>query len=270
MILTVTVCNRTISFALFENSGEAPHKVCHIAAAPARTADEYAALLCAMPHCKLINAPVNTVVVASVVPALTDVLCQTARMLYPDALCLTVGAGLRSGLAIRTDTPTELGADLVAVAVGAATLQHPPFLVLNCGDVTTLCAVDGGKEGPVFLGCAILPGATLGGSALRREAALLGDVALCRPQRAIGKNTTDSVRAGLLLGHAAAIEGLISSFETEMERGTLPVIVTGEESALLLPLLHRDTLYDEVLAHKGLCHIASLNARKSQNPHKRG
>ena len=190
-------------------------------------------------------------------------------MLYPDALCLTVGAGLKTGLTIRTDAPAELGADLVAMAAGAVHLQKAPCLVLNCGDVTTLSAIGRGKDAPEYLGCAILPGASLGVQALKEQAALLSTVALTKPQHAIGKNTGDSVRAGMLLGLAAAIDRLICDFRAEIGAKELPVIATGEEAELVLPLLQHTCRYEGELAHKGLSRLALLNERKNKNTHKR-
>lgn len=265
MILTVLVDNRTVSFAFFDKGQEkaTPLSTFCLSTSQKRTSDEYAVLL-EMMAARGHYQSVSTAIIASVVPPLGDVLCHTVRLLYPTALVLTVGAGLRSGLTLRTETPADLGADLVAMAVGAATLQKPPFLVLHCGDVTTLSAVDAGKDAPAYLGCAILPGAALGARALKDETALLSTVALSRPPRAIGKNTGDSVRAGLLLGHAAAIERLIADFEAEMGQKDLPVIATGEEAELVLPLLAHRTQKEDALAHKGLYHLALLNAKKGK------
>lgn len=267
MILTAIVNNRTVSFAFFEAPGAGePLSVFRVAAAPRRTADEYAALLCAMPERPQGDVTVTAAVVASVVPLLTPEIVRAVGLLYPGADCFTVGAGLRSGLSICTDAPAELGADLVALAAGAVAVEKPPLLVLNCGDVTTLSAIGAGKENPVFLGCAILPGATLEVQALREQAALLSAVALARPARAIGTNTADSVRAGVLRGHAAAIERLIGDFEAEMGEKELPVIATGEEIGQLLPLLGRTVRREEELAHKGLFRLALLNAKKQKRP----
>ncbi|MBQ8356588.1 MAG: type III pantothenate kinase [Clostridia bacterium] len=266
MILTVMIGNRTISFALFEEGSEAtaarPGTTFGIAAHPTRTADEYAALLSAMLHQKAPEAHIGCAIIASVVPPLTGEICRALHSLDADIVCLTVGAGLRSGLTIRTDAPADLGADLVAMAAGALALQKPPFLVLNCDAVTTLSAVGVGKDAPAFLGCSILPGPALSVDALRSHAAQLPAVALSHPNRAIGTNTGDSVRAGILLGHAAAIEGLIARFEAEIGTGPLPVIVTGEGAESILPLLGHMVTFDGDLAHRGLYRLALLNARK--------
>ena len=270
MILTVLADNRRISFAFFDKNDAKTTPLCtfSLSAHPARTADEYAALLEAFSKRAAISTP-RLAILGCVVPPLTDELCRAVKLLFGNISCLTVGAGLRSGLTLRTDAPAELGADLVAMAVGATALQKPPFLVLHCGEVTTLSAVAAGKDAPTYLGCAILPGATLCAKSLKEDAAQLSTVALSKPAHAIGKNTADSVRAGVLFGHAAAIEHLIAKFETEMGEENLPVIATGEEADLILPLLGRSTQKADALAHIGLCKIALLNEKKTANPAKR-
>ena len=269
MILTVLIDNRTVSFAFFAGKASTPSSVFRIAARPARTADEYAALLHSMPQNPSTDMGLERAIIASVVPPLTDEIAKAIQTLYPGTVCLTVGAGLKTGLTLRTDVPAELGADLVAMAVGAVSLQSAPCLVLNCGDVTTLSAINKGKEAPEYLGCAILPGAALGVQALKEQAALLSTVALAKPPHSIGKSTGDSVRSGVLLGLAAAIDRLIADFEAEMETKDLSVIATGEEAELLLPLLRHTCRYEKELAHKGLCHLAFLNEKKGKNTHKR-
>lgn len=271
MILTVLADNRTISFSYFKGEDEAaaPLATFRLSAMPMRTADEYAALLSMMAGQDLRDA-VQCAIIACVVPPLSPVLQAALHALYGDIPCLTVGAGLRTGLMLHTDAPGELGADLVAMAVGATTVHKPPFLVLNCGDITTLSAVGEGTGTPVYLGCAILPGSALCAAALKGEAALLSTVALSSPAHAIGKNTGDSVRAGVLLGHAAAIDRLISDFEQEMGTKVLPVIASGEEAQLMLPLLQHATVKECDLAHKGLHKLALMNAKKTKYPPKRG
>lgn len=265
MILTVNISNRILSFALFDGSADAS-EACPVATAglathPTRTADEYAVLLRAI----LGEAAVSHIrmaMLSCVVPSLTDVVKCAVLQLCPSAVCLTVGAGLRSGLTLRTDSPADLGADLVALASGAVCLQKPPFLVLDCGAVTTLSAVGAGKNGAEFLGCTILPGPSLGADALKLYAAQLPNVALTRPAHAIGKNTGDSIRSGLLLGYAAALEGLAAGLEAEMGEQHLPIILTGE-GAELLPELSRQTKRDVHLIHRGLYRLALLNDGKS-------
>lgn len=274
VILTVNMGNTAVSFALYrvgaDASDAAPLSMFRISAAPQRTADEYAVLLSAMADRVGAEIEMTSMIVASVVPARTGELCDALRLLYPSAALLTVGAGLRSGLTIRTDSPAELGADLVAMAVGAAALQKPPFLVLDCSAVTTLSAVDADKDAPAYLGCAILPGPALGAEVLKGHAALLSDVLLQKPKSAIGKNSADSLRSGLVLGFVASLTELIDRFECEIGKGTLTVILTGEHAAMVKPLLRHTLREDGELVHRGLYKMALLNARKNGKAPERG
>lgn len=273
-VLTVNMENTAVSFALYSGTAEAseatPRASFRISMLPQRTADEYAVLLSAMMKRAGDGTAVDCVIVASVVPACTGELCDALRLLYPDAALLTVGAGLRSGLTIRTENPAELGADLVAMSVGATALQEPPFLVLDCSAVTTLSAVDADKGSPAFLGCSILPGPALGAEALKARTALLSDVLLQSPKRAIGKNSAESLRSGLILGYAAAVNELIDSFSAELGAKGLPVIVTGEYAAMLKPMLPGTARTDVMLAHRGLYKMALLNAAKCKKAPERG
>ena len=275
MIVTVVLDNRSISVALFlpdESEGlTTPAASFRVSASPARTADEYEVLFGAMPAWQTVAAhEVEAVVLASVVPTLTESVRAALCRLLPQAAVLTVGAGLRSGFAIRTDNPAELGADLVANISGALTVAKPPFLVLDCSAVTTLCAVDGGEENPIFVGCAIQPGLALNAAALRDGTALLSEVSLSAPRRAIGTNTADSMRAGLVFGHVSALKGLIGRFEDEVGKKDLPVVVTGDEAEMLLPLLGENTLFADRLSHVGLYRIAAFNQAKIEKARKRG
>ena len=271
MILTALLDNSAASFALFEGEKDAALlATARFATHVTRTADEYAALLLSVLSKKAPDAKVEIVMLASVVPAMTDELRRAMGMLFPDAVCLTVGAGLRTGLTIRTQTPAEVGADLVALAVGGLTLYKPPFLVLSASAVTTLCAVGEEQGHPAFLGCAIMPGVASAVDALKEKTAQLTSVAPQAPQKAIGKSTTESIRSGVVLGHAAAIDGLIAHFERELSSGALPLVLTGEECELVAPLLSRDAICDAELAHKGLLSLALQNRDKRGNPPKRG
>lgn len=273
MILTALAGNQTVSFALFRRDAEPCHATpavtLQMAAQPTRTADEYVALLSAILSQKNITPSVKIGIVASVVPQMTETVTKAIHQLFPDRTCLSVGAGLRTGFTIRTDIPAELGADLVALTAGALTLQQPPFLVLDCGAVTTLSAVAAGTNGPEFLGCAILAGPALCADALKQRAAQLPYVSLTRPFSAIGKNTADSLRAGLLMGHAHAVRGLAEQMAEQMGQKTLPLVVTGEGAGPIWPMLKCATVQDAHLAHRGLYHMALLNEKKSGNPPKR-
>ena len=274
MVLTVLISNDRVSFALFEGGIEPAEayveESVQLAACPVRTADEYEALLSMMLLPKAGEREIETCILASAVPALTDPVSEAVQRLFPNAVALTVGAGLKNGFSIRTDAPAELGADLVALISGALPQQEPPFRVLDCSStVTTVSAVAAGKNGPEFLGCAILPGPDLGADALKTYAAQLPHVRVTKPSCAVGTNTGDSMRAGLMLGYVGAVKHLADLFEKEMNGEEVPAIVTGDHHAMFMWELDRVCILHPELAHVGLYRLALLNARKGKNPPKR-
>jgi len=98
------------------------------------------------------------------------------------------------------------GHDDHAAPHGAQTL---PSIVVDFGTATTLDAI--GVEGD-YLGGSISPGVEISLEALVGKAAALSTVELIEPRSAIGKNTSESIRSGVLFGYAAMIDGLTARF----------------------------------------------------------
>ena len=103
-----------------------------------RTADEYAVLLERMLALHGVDAGgFEGAALASVVPPLTATLAAAAE-LVTGCRALVVGAGVKTGLNIGIDDPSQLGADLVAAAVGALERHAPPAIVVDVGTATNL------------------------------------------------------------------------------------------------------------------------------------
>lgn len=189
-----------------------------IAAFPARSSDEYALLL--RSFSSEIEAAsgekVEAAWLSSVVPSLSRELVEAVRSAF--ALeCHAVGPGLRTGLRLRTDIPSELGSDLVCAAVAAAELAKGAAVVLHFDAAVAFSAL--GRKGD-FLGAAIAPGFYTGLESLRASAALLPEVVIPRSfdegGPAIGKNTTQSLRAGMILGYAGLVERIVKAQAAEL------------------------------------------------------
>ncbi|MDZ4178367.1 MAG: type III pantothenate kinase, partial [Coriobacteriia bacterium] len=148
---------------------------------------------------------VDAVVISSVVPRLTaayEELTVAAAGVAP----MVVGPGLKTGMPIRYDNPHEVGADRIVNGVAAYEKYGGPVIVVDLGTATTLDVVD--ADG-AYLGGAIAPGVETSAEALFSKAARLSKVDLEAPASVIGRNTRASVQAGLMLGEAAMIDGLV-------------------------------------------------------------
>ena len=223
-----------------------------------RTADEYAVLLERMLALHGVDAGgFEGAALASVVPPLTATLAAAAE-LVTGCRALVVGAGVKTGLNIGIDDPSQLGADLVAAAVGALERHAPPAIVVDVGTATTFSVL--GADGRLLGGC-IMPGPVLAADALSAAASLLPRVPFEAPRKCVGTNTADCMRSGAVFGAAAAIDGMVSRIERELGvRGAL--IATGAHAARVIPHCERAFELDGHAALRGLALIWERNRRQ--------
>ena len=106
---------------------------------------------------------------------------------------------LPTGVGVNIDTPSELGADLLAGAIAAKALYPLPAIVIDMGTATKITAVD--EQGTVQ-GVSIMPGVFISLDALVNGTSLLKGIATNAPVRAIGKNTVESMQSGVVFGAA--------------------------------------------------------------------
>ncbi len=177
---------------------------------------------------------VQTVVLSSVVPALTPVILRMLRSLFGDGV-IVVGPDIYPALSIEIDHPHEIGADLIANAVAVATRYKENCVVVDFGTALTFTTVS--KESKI-LGVAILPGLVTAVKALFANTAQLPEVPLQLPPSAIGKNTVEAIQAGILLGYEGLVKSLLGRIRAELG-GECIAVATGGLSSII------DTLRDE-------------------------
>lgn len=213
-----------------------------------KTSDQYCAELKNMlalfevtPEC------IGGSIISSVVPPVLNSF-KTALRKLTGKTCLVVGPGIRTGLNIRMENPAEVGSDLIVAAVAAIQEYGAPLLLVDMGTATTITAID---EAGAFVGGCICPGVKISMEALTGRTAQLPGISLDEPQRAIGKNTRDCMRSGIMLGAAAMLDGLLDRMESEL--GTpVRVVATGGIARFVIPLCRRELIYDRSLMLKGL------------------
>ena len=193
-------------------------------------------------------------IISSVVPAVTNRVKEAMEKLTGKEP-LVVGPGVKTGLKIKLDNPAQLGSDRVADSVAATNLYPCPLIIIDMGTATTVSVVDGEKN---FIGGMIMPGLMVSMEALSSKTSQLPQISLDAPKKAIGRNTADCIRSGLIYGNAAAIDGLIGNIEQELgEKCT--VISTGGLAKIVTPLCKRKIIEDDKLLLKGLKIIYEKN-----------
>lgn len=233
MLLAVDVGNTDTVFGLYK-SGNWEH-VWRVRSLVQESESHYASkLMLYFLEAGVSFQDVKTVVLSSVVPALTPVIQKMLKSILGDEI-IVVGPNIFPGLKILIDHPHELGADLIANAVAVMTRYQRNCVVVDFGTALTFTTVS--KNGEI-LGVAILPGLVTAVKALFANTAQLPEVPLKLPESAIGRNTVQSIQAGILLGYEGLVKSLIQRIRAEMG-GDCIAVATGGLSSII------DTLRDE-------------------------
>jgi type III pantothenate kinase len=195
-----------------------------------RTSDELAMQLHGLLSLMDMSLPDNVtgVVISSVVPPLTEAFRQMADR-YLDVAPVVVGPGIRTGMAIRTDNPREVGADRLVNALAAFDKYGGPGIVVDFGTATSFDVYDAAGA---FIGGAIAPGVQTSMAALSAGGAQLGAIELAMPAHAIGRNTIESMQSGAIYGFAGQVDRLVEALSAELDAAPV-VVATG---GLALPI----------------------------------
>lgn len=230
MLLAVDVGNTQTVIGLFAEKKLAGHW--RISTNASLTADELRVKVAGLLALDGLSwGDVSHVILASVVPRLTAAWEDLTRVACAGDV-MVVGPGLKTGMPIRYDNPHEVGADRIVNGVAAFSRFGGPVIIVDFGTATTIDVIDASGA---YLGGAIAPGVETSAEALFTKAARLSKVDLEPPSAVIGTNTRMSVQAGLLLGEAAMVDGLVRRTWVELGAET-PVVATGglaERMALL-------------------------------------
>lgn len=199
---------------------------------------------------------VEGAIISSVVPQVLNSI-KTAIKKLTGKTALVVGPGLKTGLNIRVENPSQTGADLVVGSVAALREHKPPLIVVDMGTATTMSVLD--DSGALIGGC-ICPGVKISLDALTERTALLPGLQLDQPRKAIGRNTIDCMRSGIMMGNACMLDGMVQCMEEELGQKAT-VVITGGIAKFIAPLCKTPMIYDKDLLLKGLAFLYRENVK---------
>lgn len=252
MLLTIDVGNSLTDLGVFD--GDILLHTFKTKSSTDRSYDEYRVLFSSYLSTEAAGFSFSRIIISSVVPSLTRIwvkICRDILHIRP----LILGPGLKTGIKILTDNPSEVGTDLVADAVGAYSKFGGNLFIADLGTANKYIYID--KDG-AFCGCAIAPGLLISMNALVNGTAALPEVSAMITRKVIGKNTSDSMNSGILNGTSYEVLGFFESFKKETDLELKPILTGGNSFYVkdLLPSFH----YEEWLLLNGLKEIDRKNS----------
>ncbi|NTW05976.1 MAG: type III pantothenate kinase, partial [Peptococcaceae bacterium] len=227
MLLAFDIGNTNIIVGVYKGKTLVGHW--RVSTAVQRTADEYAVLLKSLFEDSQISFDsVKGIIISSVVPPLMLSL-EIFSKKYFGFSPLVVGAGIKTGIKINYENPREVGADRIVNAIAGFELYGGPLIIVDFGTATTFCAINSKGE---YLGGAIAPGIGISTEALFIRAAKLPRVELIKPPSIIGKNTVNSMQAGIVYGFTGQVEAIVSRMKKALS-GEVIVLATGDMAGLI-------------------------------------
>ena len=190
-----------------------------------RTPDEvYLLLVALLDSANVKRATVTGSAIGSVVPSVTAPLAEACQRLT-GAPSVIVDSRSKLPITLDVDEPLTVGADRIINTLAASRLHKRDCIVVDLGTATTFDCIT--AEG-VFLGGVIAPGVQMAAESLFRRTAKLPATEIVPPKSVIGKRTDECIRAGVVLGSAEAIDGLVRRIKAAWPRKKVPlVIATG-------------------------------------------
>ncbi len=190
------------------------------------------------------------VIISSVVPEVTLPIynyCVDFLNLEP----LIVGPGVKSGINIKTDNPKEVGSDIIASAVASS--EYDKCLIVDLGTATTFTYV----EKNMIKGVTITTGLKTSMKAIVKNTSLLHEINLEPVKSNLGTNTSESLKIGLVNGHAYMVEAFINRIADKDTK----VLLTGGFAPLVNEILNNSYEVSPNLLLEGLNKIYLKNRR---------
>lgn len=255
MLLAIDVGNSTTSVGLFNRDRELQF-LAGLDTDSRKTADQISIdLMNLFALYRFSISDVDGAIISSVVPPLNFML-EKALIRLLGKPPMVVGPGVRTGLNIRMDIQSQVGADIVADAVAALEKFTAPIVTIDMGTATTFGVISDGRN---YEGGLLLPGVSISLEALSSRAAQLPGISLQYPKALIGKNTEDCMRSGIVYGTAGMIDGIIDRIRESFPGRELHVVATGGSAPVIVKYCRNEILYDKYLLMNGLWAIYQRN-----------
>lgn len=194
---------------------------------------------------------IEEIIISSVVPEVNDDITQALAdivSIQPHFFCLDDAMRV---IDINIESPSQLGKDRLADAIGAAATYGTPAIIFDMGTATTVGVVDDKRA---FIGGMIIPGVKTSLRALSTKASQLPCITIEKPRHYVGRNTLECMQSGIVYGTASMVDGIIDRISANYDK-PVHVVATGGMAKKIIPACSHKIVIDEYLQFKGLLEV---------------
>ncbi len=196
------------------------------------------------------------VVISSVVPPVLEPIRESARRIFGKEP-MVVSPECDLGISIAVSQPEQVGRDRLVDSAWAAHAYQLPVVTADLGTATTFNVMD--RDG-IFRGGVIAAGIETSLRALASRTAQLPAIVVKEPEHVIGRNTSECMLSGAIIGTAGLLDGVVGQIEKELGE-PVNLVITGGGAEYVIPFVNHAYFHDPHLILKGLAYLFDRNRK---------